>query len=319
MNHRKELKKLVISKSLAKKIKMIVSSPDFRRLKSVIENNISHKNQNVYNHTLEVVEKVKNLFCYININNCQTLSKSVMYFNAKIGRFSRWELFLLSAYMHDLGKAVTNKIENDGNTSAFGHEKESVNISFDLSKRIDLKKQERQYILDVINSHSGYSLRFLSFLDESPKDELEQGLAHILYIPEILIYMIFDNDMTSKFFKYKRMIMELLQIPTIYTNERNLICAEDKKRDVFNNVTQYIRKNSKPWPLSIRLLHLVEEVGELSDVYLQYLGAKDNHQDIDNIIDGLNDIFIEIIAIYDLLGIDIKTAIKQELKKQNEK
>ena len=163
MIHRKESKKLIISKSLAKKIKVIISSPNFRRLKSVVENNISHKNQNVYNHTLEVVEKVKNLFCHINIDNCQTLTKSIRYFNAKIGRFSRWELFLLSAYLHDLGKAVTNKIEDDGNTSAFGHEKESINISSDLLKRINIGKQERQYILDIINLHSGYSLRFISF------------------------------------------------------------------------------------------------------------------------------------------------------------
>jgi len=87
-----------------------------------------------------------------------------------------------------------------------------------------------------------------------------------------------------------------------------------------NEIKKYAGKLEKAefvWGKDQRLFHLMEEVGELSEVYLQYTNKKKPPKDLNDIENGLADIFDDILALSILFDIDINNIIGKALRDQN--
>lgn len=72
------------------------------------------------------------------------------------------------------------------------------------------------------------------------------------------------------------------------------------------------------WDFDTRLIHLVEEVGELAEIVLQYKGFKQPKKDLRDIKIALADVVDDAYALSVLSGISLTDLTKEVLKKENE-
>lgn len=291
----------------------IINSEEFEASKSVVENNICHHNETVYTHTLNMFKQFQELLQFEFVESGKVRETAKIYFSQLVGRWTKKELILLSVLLHDLGKTKTLTKDVNGNTKAIGHEFQSVKIARKLLRRLNFKDREILYTTELVRLHSGYPLKFLDFLNNLPKVKLREAFRPIQFLPEIFLYMMADNQSSKAFKRYKKIIIRFMSIPEIYQDK----CAPENSANMGKAIEQsllLLKKHSKPWPTEIRLLHLSEEVGELHDVYLQYIGAKGKEQKIKDIRNALNDIFVETLALYDLFGIDITNSLNEFAK-----
>ncbi len=292
----------------------ITKSKEFVASKLVIENNICHKKEPVSDHSTHVFMRFQELlnFDFVDSDELRKLAKS--YFSQKIGNWTRAELFLISALLHDLGKVETLVTDDKGETKAPGHEAKSVQIAEIMLRQLGFVGVEIDYVLNVIRVHSGYVLRFLDFINGLSESQIKSAFGSVQLLPEVFLYMIADNENASTFGEYKKMIEErFLQYTEIYQTDDSFKGVDDIGKLV-EKILISLKNNSKPWPIETRLFHLSEEVGELHDIYLQYVGAKDREQTIVDIQNALNDVLVETLALYDIFGIDIKSSLEKVIK-----
>ena len=298
-----------------KLIEKILIEVDFKLLKDTLENNVCHDNESIYDHTLEIVKKLTESLSldYLHKQGAKHLAQT--YFKQRIGKYSRAELFILSAFLHDLGKKETIQINEDGTTSCPGHEKVSANISKEALHKLKFKKEDVEYIYNVVKLHGGYSLRFLDYLQTLTELQLDIALGSCYLLPEKLLFQVADNEAAESFSEYKKLINDvLLQKEIIYQVPESNLSKIDLSQ-LFSAISTKIKTESKPWPEEARMFHLSEEVGELHDIYMQYKGAKDREQTIEHIKGALNDVVFELVALYDLYGLDIGQVLKDEIEK----
>jgi NTP pyrophosphatase (non-canonical NTP hydrolase) len=310
----KEMRSLSAS-GFQKLIKQICQEIDLDSTREVIENNIVHSNESVYDHTLDIAKKLIDLLSLDYIGNESTKQKAQKYFVQKIGNYSRAELFILSAYLHDIGKKESIQTDENGKTSCPNHERISANIAIRVLVKLKLHQEDIAYIYNVVKLHGGYSLRFLDYLQTLTKPQLEIALGSCYLLPEKLLYQVADNEVAKSFSEYKDFIYKvLLQNISIYKNNESNASKVDLNK-LFLKISNKIKMESKPWPEEARMLHLSEEVGELHDIYLQFKGAKDREQTIEHIKGALNDIVFELVALYDMYGLDMGQVLEDEIDK----
>ena len=109
-------------------------------LKSITENNNWH-NTSVFDHTVEVLEKVEELIPH---------HKSL---DQKINDRTRAQLLILATILHDLGKKETLIINEENKTNCPDHEEISAAMSGRILDRFNLSRQEKESTLDMIRNH----------------------------------------------------------------------------------------------------------------------------------------------------------------------
>ncbi len=77
-----------------------------------------------------------------------------------------------------------------------------------------------------------------------------------------------------------------------------------------------LKKQEFVWDKDQRFFHLMEEVGELSEMYLQYTKKKKPFKNLDDIENGLADIFDDVLALSVLFGLDVNKVIEKALGDQ---
>lgn len=296
---------------LVKMIELIMETKEFRNLQYSVELNEAHDNITVLNHTMRVISRIQELL-RLSLFNTTLQDHASSYFAASIGRFTRAELFLLSAVVHDIGKPDTLVLSSNGFTSAPGHERVGEKISRSIFQEVGLQEKEAEYVLTLVRIHSGYSLRVLAYLMSLSDEKLHEAVHRSLFVPEVLIFMLADNESAKSFAPYRDFILNrFLHVPVIYAlnneNRRGDTSINDSLEQILGNLRTY----SNPWTVEIRLLHLSEEVGELHDIYLQNIGAKERVQTLQDIAHALSDILVELIGIYDILGLSIIDEIRK--------
>lgn len=135
--------------------------PEIYELREVIENNDWHNNQSVFDHTILVLEKLKELLK-------RTNNKISFYLNQKINNHTRKELLFLGALFHDIGKKET-LVENNNLTWCYGHEETGFNKVKTILNRFDLSENEKEIIAKIIKHHSE-----IHFILESGNKKLEE-------------------------------------------------------------------------------------------------------------------------------------------------
>lgn len=76
-----------------------------------------------------------------------------------------------------------------------------------------------------------------------------------------------------------------------------------------------IEKHEFSWGIEQRLFHLFEEVGEFSEIYLQYTEYKKPPKTKEDIQTALSDIFEDVLALSILFKLDINKIIKDAIYK----
>lgn len=84
-------------------------------------------------------------------------------------------------------------------------------------------------------------------------------------------------------------------------------------QDKINKYIENLKRHEFVWDKDQRLFHLFEEVGELSEIYLQYTKMKKPDKDLTDVENALADVFSDILALSILFGLDVNNVIEKAL------
>jgi UTP:GlnB (protein PII) uridylyltransferase len=156
--------------------------PELYELKNVIENNLWHVNDSVFNHTINVLQNMESL-----LN--KTNEKIKNYLNEKIEKYSRRDLLFLATIFHDIGKKETFVKEGDI-TSTYKHPEIGYSKTKKILEMFDLSQNEKNIVLDIIENHG-----VVSDIVNFENDNLEEDIKS------------FNNDYKSIFIELILFIM----------------------------------------------------------------------------------------------------------------
>jgi len=126
------------------KLKKLI--PEFYELKKVVENNVWHNKEIVFNHVLSVLDNLEKIIWGSKKEIRQALNKI-------IDKNSRKSLLYVGALLHDIGKTETITDLGDGVRSCPGHESKGAQKAKKILKRFNLSKKESKIITDIVKNH----------------------------------------------------------------------------------------------------------------------------------------------------------------------
>lgn len=135
--------------------------PELYELKNVIENNSSHNNQAVFDHTLQVFENLKKI-----ISSSRKLKE---YLKNKIDSNTKKDILLFCALFHDIGKKET--INKEGRCP--DHETVGALKVKKILKRFDFSNKEQSIIVRIIKNH-GILYEILKLENRNSKKDFEE-------------------------------------------------------------------------------------------------------------------------------------------------
>jgi len=119
--------------------------PEFYELKNVVENNDWHHKENIFDHTLSVLENLEKIL--------RTLNKETKQFlDSRIDHISRRELLKVATLFHDIAKKETFS-NNNGYTLCPDHEDEGSIKARRILKRFMLSNKELEFVLQIVRHH----------------------------------------------------------------------------------------------------------------------------------------------------------------------
>ena len=118
---------------------------EFYELQRVVENNEWHDHENVFDHTLAVLESLEKLMEEANENVKKQLGKTV-------DKHTRKQLLFLAALLHDVGKKETLE-EVGASTSAQDHEIQGAAKAMDVMKKMNVSSKEKKFVADIVRFH----------------------------------------------------------------------------------------------------------------------------------------------------------------------
>lgn len=119
--------------------------PELYELEEVIENNLWHNNDPVFNHVVSVSTELNKLFEEVN-------DKIKAYLAEKIKNYSRKDLLFIAAIFHDISKKETLK-GNNKITECVEHEKMGAEKLGSILLRFDLTEEEKERVIRIVRNH----------------------------------------------------------------------------------------------------------------------------------------------------------------------
>jgi len=135
----------LLNKTNIKSGKLFNLIPEFYDLKNIVENNDWHNKENVFNHTLSVLDSLEKVLRNLNKKTKQFLGK-------KINNNSRKSLLKMATLFHDIAKKET-LTNNDNTTMCLNHEEKGSKKVEKILKRFDLSNSESKIIINIIKYH----------------------------------------------------------------------------------------------------------------------------------------------------------------------
>lgn len=141
----------ITSKALREK-KFSRIFPEFYNQANVIENNLWHNNQSVFDHVIGVYEGLETLLQFKELDPPQKtfLTK---YLSDLLKNSSRRDILKVATLLHDIAKTDTLIISADGTTRCSGHELIAAERVKRFSVRFNLDKQDEQYVQRIVRYH----------------------------------------------------------------------------------------------------------------------------------------------------------------------
>jgi len=119
--------------------------PEFYALQNVPEHNDAHE-ESTFEHTLHVLDIFED-------NNTSLIQEQRAYLDKKVDENSMRDLIKLIILFHDIGKAETLIMTDDGKTKFPWHEEKSFEKITPLLDKFSLTQQEKGIIENIIRYH----------------------------------------------------------------------------------------------------------------------------------------------------------------------
>lgn len=136
----------ILNKRNAKNGKLAKLIPEFYELQKVIENNLWHNQESVFDHTLSFVSNLEKI-----IRNSRKEVKQAL--DKIVDENSRKNLLGAAALLHDISKKETMVDLGGGVRRAPGHEQKGAEKAKKILKRFNLSEKEFKMIIDLIRNH----------------------------------------------------------------------------------------------------------------------------------------------------------------------
>lgn len=171
--------------------------PEVYALEKIVENNPWHENQSVFDHTLLVMEHVKQLIQ----GKVWTKKEERMkkYFSGEVDGYTKEDVLMIAALCHDVGKVWTVKTESNGQNSSLGHEAVSWGLAKDMLERFHMPKHAMERILMIVSNH-GMVHQIAEQLETSPyKKEIKGAMENVIadILPDLIIHALADTYATT--------------------------------------------------------------------------------------------------------------------------
>jgi UTP:GlnB (protein PII) uridylyltransferase len=151
MISKNKLSDITIDRIKSGELKDII--PEFYRLKTVIENNDWHDNQNVFDHTLNVMKEILKILKLDFIKDKKLRVKIIHTLNSKIENYSRRGLLFFATLLHDIAKVETLQINESKRTSCPNHETEGSLKVGQIGLRFGLGKDDILFVKEIVRAH----------------------------------------------------------------------------------------------------------------------------------------------------------------------
>lgn len=275
------------------------------QLKRAYENNSTHLNESVYDHTLNLLKRFEK---YLNMLDGSPIAKEIL--QSRVDQdWRRGDLLLVSVLFHDIGKIGYGNdrigaISDDGRaTHAPDHEKASCWYFEDMQNKYSLfSSQSYMYLMYLIRNHSGWpNHTFEHHVHRYSQEEMVNIFSKNPISFEILIYQLLENRHVEKFEFVARVINKLLNnddfLQKILNQHSKFISMLNNQLDTDQEIALLTNINSNPWGEVERSFHLVEEVGELCDVLMKVRGLKDDKEEKEHLIGALSDVYRDFLGV----------------------
>lgn len=216
-------------------VEQIKSSPEFQKLKTVIENNGYHDNEPVYSHlikTYEIAEeKIKGDF----ISNQEAKKLWDGFLAKEVAGMARKDILVLVALLHDFGKVLS--YEDNGKTESIlsnkpnnttqcsGHEYWGSVFIKDFLKQFSLPIEIIEYISNLIRLHDSINEGYFSPKKGWPIELIVKDLksrSDVFYIEAL--FNIYCDCYNAKPFQFAlKTIEELFNQPNLYLPRKYFI------------------------------------------------------------------------------------------------
>ena len=213
----------------------IQENPLFLKLKTVIENNPYHDNQDVYSHSIKTYETAKKLITGDFIENSEEKELFLEFINEDYEGAKRHDLMLITSLIHDIGKILYYKedgkeksirhVSTEGKTRLPGHEYWGSTIVPELLKDSGLSEKAIERIADVVRLHDSFNEGYFKQASDWDLENLIDDIksrAEGLY-KEALFNILCDCYYAPVYDFAKKRIIEVFNCPSIYTQREYFI------------------------------------------------------------------------------------------------
>lgn len=168
--------------------------PEVYALKKVVEDNAWHKKQDVFEHTIAVLNQLERL---LKMKMFDSRKNKLLrnHLNENVGNHTREELLIVSTLFHDIAKPVTAIKDKHGIVRCPGHELFGSAIIEKFSPLLGLNKKDEEFVKRIICSHGFIVEAQNQIIDKGNKtyfmDNYKRAVGNIYY--ELL--MLFYSDL----------------------------------------------------------------------------------------------------------------------------
>lgn len=213
----------------------IIQSPLFLQLKTVVEYDQYHNNEDVYNHSIKTSNIAKKETEGLFVTNVEAKLRFTRFMDEIIAGMKRRDALILAALLHDIGKILYYKEEGklhplkiltpDQQTQCPGHEYYGSVILKEAVKDLGIPAEVIAYIANIVRLHDTFNASYFkekNFWAMSTILEDVKARAEGLY-KETLFNIYCDYYTEKQFEEAKGIIVKLFNNPLLYISREYYI------------------------------------------------------------------------------------------------
>ncbi len=143
--------------------------PDYYALSSIVENNLWHNNQNVFDHVVRVYENLEKELRFSDLSR-ENKELATEYFESKVEILTKGDLLKIATLLHDIAKIDTLITYSKGQASCPGHELLGASRVSKYAPLFELSPAETKRVRSLVLYH-GFISQILDQVVAKPEKE----------------------------------------------------------------------------------------------------------------------------------------------------
>lgn len=168
--------------------------PEIYALEKVVENSAWHDKQNVFEHTMAVLEQLESL---LKMKVFKPSKKKILQKQLKerVGNYTKKDLLIVSTLLHDIAKPVTAVTDKMGIVRCPGHEFFGSDMVKSFSIRFGLDKKDEDLVKKIVYSH-GLIVEVLNqIMDKGDKEYYLNSFKNVVGDIYYELLLLFYSDL----------------------------------------------------------------------------------------------------------------------------